>query len=125
MKFLIGIPLIFLAIAVIAFLVVFQFILRFWLKIRKHMRGEFTDEEVERLSKKYHKQGSYHNNFSRDYFKRRDDSNTNSYRSSTTQSRTTHSDAGVTIIDDRDPDVASRKIFNKNEGEYVDFKEEA
>lgn len=29
-----------------------------------------------------------------------------------------------TIIDRRSPDEANRKIFSKNEGEYVDFEEE-
>lgn len=29
-----------------------------------------------------------------------------------------------TIIDRRSPDEANRKIFSKNEGEYIDFEEE-
>ena len=37
--------------------------------------------------------------------------------------RTTHTADGVTIIDDRTPDVANKKIFEKNEGEYVDYVE--
>ena len=39
------------------------------------------------------------------------------------QHRTTQHGDNV-IIDKRDPNVANRKIFDKNEGEYVDFKEE-
>lgn len=31
---------------------------------------------------------------------------------------------GETIIDQRDPETANRKIFERGEGEYVDFKEE-
>ena len=38
--------------------------------------------------------------------------------------RTMHTSDGVTIYDGRDPDVAQRKIFADNEGEYVDFTEE-
>lgn len=41
--------------------------------------------------------------------------------------RYTGSTAGTTdevIIDRRTPDEAGRKIFSKNEGEYVDFEEE-
>ncbi len=41
--------------------------------------------------------------------------------------RYTGSTAGAAdevIIDRRTPDEASRKIFSKNEGEYVDFEEE-
>jgi hypothetical protein len=30
---------------------------------------------------------------------------------------------GVTIIDDRDPSYADRKIFSSNEGEYTEFEE--
>ncbi len=30
---------------------------------------------------------------------------------------------GDTIIDNRDPNEANRKIFGKNDGEYVDFEE--
>ena len=37
--------------------------------------------------------------------------------------RTTHTANGVTIIDDRNPDVANKKIFEKNEDEYVDYVE--
>lgn len=37
--------------------------------------------------------------------------------------RTTHTANGVTIIDDRSPDVANKKIFEKNEDEYVDYVE--
>ena len=33
-------------------------------------------------------------------------------------------DNGEVIIDRRSPDEAKRKIFSKNEGEYVDFEEE-
>lgn len=39
--------------------------------------------------------------------------------------RTTYSPSdGVTVVDCRDPDVAARKIFSPDEGEYVDFREE-
>lgn len=41
----------------------------------------------------------------------------------TRQRRTTRTSQGFTIIDDRDPGVADRKIFTHDEGEYVDFKE--
>ena len=34
------------------------------------------------------------------------------------------SDTEERIIDTRDPSQANKKIFKKNEGEYVDFKEE-
>jgi PDZ domain-containing secreted protein len=122
MNILIGIPLVFLAILVIILLVVLQFVIRIWLKIRKHMRGDFTDEEVERLSRKYHKEADAYS-FGRDYFKRSENTASNdSYQSQ--QPRTSQTAAGVTIIDDRDPGIAKRKIFTEDEGEYVEYEEE-
>ena len=41
----------------------------------------------------------------------------------TTTRRTVDADSGVTIIDDRKIKPTDRKIFNDNEGEYVDFEE--
>lgn len=123
MKFLLGIPILFLFLAGIVLLVVVSYVYRFWMKITKHIRGDFSDEEIERLSKKYYKQARTYN-FDKDYFKRGEDE---SYQRSqaSAQQASTHTDAasGVTIIDDRSPEVASRKIFNKDEGEYVDYKE--
>ena len=60
MKLLIGIPIIMLAVLAVVLLAVLFFVLRMVLKVRKYMRGDFTDEEVERLSKKYHRDGGYH-----------------------------------------------------------------
>ena len=47
-----------------------------------------------------------------------------SNQSASRRSRTMHTSDGVTIYDGRDPDVAQRKIFSEDEGEYVDFTEE-
>ena len=43
-----------------------------------------------------------------------------------TQQQHTHTttENGDTIIDNRSEQQANRKIFSKNEGEYVDYKEE-
>lgn len=38
--------------------------------------------------------------------------------------RQTTTRSGEVIIDRRDPDKASQKIFTKDEGEYVDYQEE-
>ena len=46
----------------------------------------------------------------------------NGHNSSSSHRRQTSS--GTTIIDGRAPEQASRKIFAKGEGEYVDFEEE-
>lgn len=39
------------------------------------------------------------------------------------QGRRTQTSAGTTIIDNRDPEQAERKIFADDEGEYVEFEE--
>ena len=39
------------------------------------------------------------------------------------QSTTTHTQDGVTIIDRRAPVERNKKIFTKDEGEYVDYSE--
>lgn len=52
------------------------------------------------------------------------DQNDGNYESSRSNVKTTTTDSGDTIIDRRTPEEANKKIFAKDEGEYVDFKEE-
>lgn len=124
MNFLIGIPLMLLAMLAAILLTVFVIALRFFLKMRKYMRGDFTDEEVERFSKKYHRDSDTFK-FDRDYFKRSTGNaqSGSGQRDNSAQRGSAQRDSGVIIIDDRDPRVATRKIFTEGEGEYVDFKE--
>lgn len=44
--------------------------------------------------------------------------------SSARSGRRQQSDEGTIIIDSRDPELVNRKIFSRDEGEYVDFEEE-
>ncbi|MGP1590552.1 MAG: DUF4834 family protein [Prevotella sp.] len=51
----------------------------------------------------------------------------NKQRHSTQQQerrRTYRSDSGETVVDYRNPQETDRKIFRKEEGEYVDYEEE-
>lgn len=123
MKLLLGLPLIFLVIVAIILAVAFSFVYRIVKRVRKIMNGDYTDEEIERLSKKYHKDTQQYN-FSKDYFKRSTSSSSSAggYQADS-QPRTAKTDQGFTIIDERAPQ-ARRKIFDSNDGEYVDFKEE-
>lgn len=52
--------------------------------------------------------------------------NTRSNMGGSTRHRQTYTNATdkETVIDRRSPDKANKKIFSKNEGEYVDFEEE-
>lgn len=46
----------------------------------------------------------------------------NAQQQATSQNRTTKTDSGETIIDTRSQEKLNRKIFNKDEGEYVDYE---
>jgi len=88
---------------------------------RKAARGEVDDEEFQRMANKYYrKQDDGQPSFDKDYFKGR---SRGSQQNGPTH-RTMRTAQGVTIIDQRDPNVADRKIFEHDEGEYVDFREE-
>lgn len=105
----------------IAILLVFYFLRKGFRFLRRMASGEMTDEEFERLSKKnYRKKDGP--SFDKDYFKGFGRQQSQQKRQST-QKRTTKTADGVTIVDQRDPDKANKKIFAHDEGEYVDFTE--
>lgn len=105
----------------IAILLVFYFLRKGFRFLRRMTSGEMTDEEFEQLSKKnYHKKDDP--SFDKDYFKGFGWQQSQQKRQST-QKRTTRTADGVTIVDQRDPDKANKKIFAHDEGEYVDFTE--
>lgn len=93
-------------------------IIRAVLKIKRMIRPEHTDNDA----------------FSdADYFKSTHKGAHNSAYGRTAQqygrshqhntSGQTHVDSNEVLYDDRDPNVAKRKIFTEDEGEYVDFEE--
>lgn len=78
------------------------------------------EEYFRRTSNKYyHKEETA--NFSKDYFKSCDKGKDEKQQQDSEKktARQTTSSEGVTIIDERD----DRKIFNNDEGEYVEFEE--
>ena len=86
--------------------------------------GNLTDEEFQRMTDKYYsskKKDEVH--FDDDYFKGKGWQRKSGGCSQSTR-RTTRTDDGVTIVDNRDPNAANKKIFAQDEGEYVDFTEE-
>lgn len=133
-----GVVIIFLlAFAVVLVLISFLFLRRFYLRIRQHLTGDFDDETFKKMADKHYRDFSGPGQqFSKDYFK---GSGTQQNQNGTAQQkwrqqreqqkaqqeqrRTTHTNDGVTIIDERSTDER-RKIFTKDEGEYVDFTEE-
>lgn len=93
--------------------------------IRQVMEDNLNDEDFQRMANKYFyrdKKGD-EPQFDDDYFKGDSNDATAGSAKKKQSRRTMRAAGGVTIIDDRDPSVAQRKIFTHDEGEYVDFKE--
>ena len=59
----------------------------------------------------------------KDYFKHQGNSR-KQQRGQRQTNRTTRTADGLTIVDNRSPEKANKKIFAQDEGEYVDFTEE-
>ena len=121
MYFLLGIFVFLIAIVLVVLLVVLHFLHRGWRLFRRTMRGDYTDEEVERMSNKYYREPDA--KFGADYFKS-SGSTTGSHGGQQRTYTTTTTDEGVTIVDRRNPQERKRKIFTHDEGEYVEFEEQ-
>ena len=128
MYILIGIIVLVLSVVAVVTLLVLHYMHKGMDLFRKMFSGEFTDEEVERLSQKHYRARN-DQQFGEEYFKRSSVSveepfeqpqQKAQYRKSST---TTATPEGVTIIDERSTNRNNRKIFQDDEGEYVDFSE--
>lgn len=114
----------------IAIAVVAALILRFMYKgVRniKEIQEEFINTGGKKMNRqeyiRYQKAQREKNPFDKDYFKGAEGSSKKKRESEkkATSRRTTTTDSGVTIIDDREAD--EKKIFEQNDGEYVEFEE--
>ena len=125
----------FLALIGFFFLIVTGFMAVLVWKVRKRMRvireamqDSMQDEAFQRMADKYYykKHQDQGPVFDEEYFKgdpNRTARNQQEKKQHQQTRRTTHTAGGVTIIDDRNPDVANKKIFEKNDDEYVDYVE--
>ena len=120
-------------------LVVFYYLRKGFKIVKKMASGEMTDEEFERLSKKFHKAGGTTFKFDNDYFKgasttqqqyqkqarqnARNGQGSQGDQSQKQERSTFKTKEGVTIVDERSTQN-SKKIFAQDEGEYVEFTEE-
>lgn len=120
-------------------LVVFYYLRKGFKIVKKMASGEMTDEEFERLSKKFHKAGGTAFKFDNDYFKgasttqqqyqkqarqnARNGQGSQSGQSLKQERSSFKTKEGVTIVDERSSQN-SKKIFAQDEGEYVEFTEE-
>ena len=120
-------------------LVVFYYLRKGFKIVKKMASGEMTDEEFERLSKKFHKAGGTTFKFDNDYFKGASTTQQQYQKQARQNARnglggqgdqsqkqersTFKTKEGVTIVDERSSQN-SKKIFAQDEGEYVEFTEE-
>ena len=96
--------------------------------IREAMENSMQDDAFQRMADKnyYRKHRDQGPVFDEEYFKGDPNRTTRNQQEKKQQQqtrRTTRTASGVTIIDDRTPNVANKKIFEKNEDEYVDYVE--
>lgn len=109
----------------IGLLVVFYYVRKGIRYFRRMSNGDMTEEEFEQLANRHYRGNSDDSRaFDNDYFKghawQRDSGR---QQRPSQQARTTRTADGVTIVDRRTADDISKKIFSKDEGEYVDFTE--
>jgi hypothetical protein len=117
----------FLAVVVI---IVLYHIRKFFIRIRKHLTGDLDDEDFKRMADKHYRGHGEGPQFDKDYFKGTG-SNRKGYSSQrpgttseqSTQKTSTTTSEGVTIVDERSQEER-KKIFDQDEGEYVEFTEE-
>ena len=108
---------------VIMVLVAMHYVRGFYLKIKKTITGDLDDEETFRRMADKHYRGNNDPKFDKDYFKGAGkQQQQRGPESNTRRTTTTTTGEGVTIIDER-PHEEKRKIFEQEEGEYVDFTE--
>lgn len=112
---------VFVAVAAFALFSLLGFLFKGWHSVRKILNRDYTDEEFERLSNKnYRKRDADY--FAKDYFS---SSGNKSQRPAGggKATRSTQASEGVTIVDNRDTTGKRPRIFDDDEGEYIDFKE--
>ena len=115
---------------IIAAAIVAAVIIRFMYKGVRNMK-EIQEEIIKTGGKKFSRQDYIRyqrekrekNPFDKDYFKSSDDGQKKKSKAEKqTTTRRTTTDSGVTIIDDRETEE-KKKIFDHDDGEYVEFEE--
>ena len=90
---------------------------------REARRLAVEEEYFKRTSTKHYGREEEAPKFKDDYFKSSNTEGRPKQKPRQEPRRTMQTDSGVTIIDGRGNQQAERKIFNDDEGEYVDFEE--
>mgnify|MGYP002626337438 CR=1 FL=1 len=108
----------------IGLLVVFYYVRKGIRFFRRFSTGDMNEEEFEQLANKYYKKkDNYADDLGTDYFKGNRWQGQSRQPRKKRNTRTTRTADGVTIVDHRSPEETNKKIFSKNEGEYVEFEE--
>jgi len=92
---------------------------------REARRMAREDEYFKRTSTKHYREDDSPK-FKDDYFKSNEEEKYEQQepqQKDATTRRTVETGSGITIIDERTEEKAERKIFDKKEGEYVEFEE--
>ena len=110
-------------------LVALYYIRKGILRFRQHLTGDYDEETFKRMSDKNYRGNGEGPKFDKDYFKgsgtrRKQESATYQQKNKQQPRQATTTAEGTTSIDERSMGN-KRKIFEDNEGEYVDFVEEA
>ncbi len=132
MKFFGAVIIFLLSFLVVILLIALFFLRKLFIKIRRNVTGDYDEETVRRMSEKHYKGEDDGPKFEKDYFKgsgqqgqyRPKQNSQNQKQQKHDQQRTATTREGITIIDNRSNEESQRKIFEKDEGEYVDFVEE-
>ena len=128
MKFFLLIFIALLLFVTVGMLVVFYYVRKGIRYFRRMSTGDMDEEEFRRMADKhYHEKNDGSEAFDDDYFKgkgwQRNTARKQNRSQHSSAARTMRTADGVTIVDRRTSDEANKKIFKREEGEYVDFKE--
>ena len=125
-KFFLAIFFALLLLVTIGILVVLYFLRKGIKFFRRLSSGNISDEDFQRMADKYYSSNKREDvRFDDDYFKgtNRTGSRNNQQEQPRRRQQPTRTADGVIIVDNRDPNIANKKIFAHDEGEYVDYQE--
>lgn len=124
MKYFLAFFIVLLLFVTIGMLVGFYYVRKGIRYFRRFSNDSLSDEEFERMANKYYRnQDDDSEQFDKDYFKGKGWQQRQDRQQDAHRRRTTQGPGGITIEDRRSPSQANKKIFTRDEGEYVEFTE--
>lgn len=126
MKFFGFVILFLIAFVAVVVLIVLFYVRKGIIRFRQHLTGDYDEETFKRMADKHYRGDGRGPQFDSNYFKGTGSAK-KGYTGPTQQQKATHQSTtseGVTVIDERLMGDR-KKIFEDNEGEYVEFTEES